>query len=192
MKYTIFFWSLVVMAAVAAQPLAAQSINLGELQKKEEERRKQVGEVKYVVSDNNIGQMSSGGHSLNLVQPSAEESAEGEAGEGTPAEQEAASETKPKETQQPKYWQDQKLALERRIQYLTENIEKEQLELNQLWTDFYNQSDNVFDQNAVQVKISQLSSSLESKKMSLQQTQAQLEDLYERARQEGVPPGWLR
>jgi hypothetical protein len=37
-----------------------------------------------------------------------------------------------------------------------------------------------------------LTSQIEQKRLSLTQSEAQLEDLFEKARKAGIPPGWLR
>jgi len=172
--------------------LLAQVIDLGELKRQEEERRKKVGEVKFVLTDTNLNDVGTEGKKLNFVQVEPDVAAEGEGEPPSETDTESVAPTKPKESSKPEYWQDQKKAIEKRIQFLSESIESEQSELNQLWTDFYNMGDNAFDQDAVKVKISQKTSSLESKKIGLRQAQDDLAALAERARREGVPPGWLR
>ncbi|MBE0665710.1 MAG: hypothetical protein IH584_07775, partial [Candidatus Aminicenantes bacterium] len=81
--------------------------------------------------------------------------------------------------------------LQERIAKLKEDIDREQLDLNKLWSDFYIKNIPA-EQDAIKVQISQLTNQTEQKKLFLSQAETQLEDLYEKARKAGVPPGWLR
>ena len=64
-------------------------------------------------------------------------------------------------------------------------------ELNKLWSDFYIKNIPA-EQDAIKVQISQLTNQIEQKKLFLSEAEAQLEELFEKARKAGVPPGWLR
>ena len=63
--------------------------------------------------------------------------------------------------------------------------------MNKLWSDFYIKNIPA-EQDAIKVQISQLTNQIEQKKLFLSQAETQLEDLHEKARKAGVPPGWLR
>jgi len=94
-------------------------------------------------------------------------------------------------TKQPDFWKKQQSDLEERIAKLKEDIDREQAELNRLWSDFYIKNIPA-EQDAIRVQISQITNQIEQKKLFLSQSENQLEELFEKARKAGVPPGWMR
>ncbi len=169
-----------------AVPLSGE-VDLIAMKKKEDERRKQIAKSRIVVNDSNVNSISTGNKKYGFVQM--------ESDEPPPEEGEAAAPTgtssKADETKQPSYWKDQQTELEERIARLKGEMEAGQSELNKLWSDFYIRNIPA-EQQAIREQISNLTAQIEQKKVFVSEAESQLEDLLERARKAGVPPGWLR
>jgi chromosome segregation ATPase len=161
-------------------------IDLMAMKKQEDERRKNLAKSKLKVTDTNVNSVAVGGKRFSFVQIETD---------GVVIEEEApAAEGAVKKddvTRQPDFWKKQQTDLEQRIAKLKEDIEREQSELNRLWSDFYIKN-IAAEQEAIRAQIAQLTNQIEQKKLFLSQSETQLEDLYEKARKAGVPPGWLR
>lgn len=187
MKGAALFLAVCLLLPAAAPLLHGQKVDLVALKKQEEERRKKQGESKAKVTNDNLDRIAGSGKKYGFVQMDS-------SGE-PPSEEEAAlrqqAEQKQDVTRQPDFWQKQKADLEQRIAKLRADVEREQSELNRLWSDFYIKN-IAAEQEAIRAQISQLTTQIEQKKLFLAQAEAQLEDLFERARKAGAPPGWLR
>jgi len=184
MKFGLVFL-LACLLGSAVAPLCS-GVDLMELKKKEEERRKKLAKSKIAVTDANVNSISVGGKRYSFVQMESDEPpAKGEAA--------AAKADKKKESpeKQPDYWKKQQDELNQKIAGLRTDIENAQMELNRLWSDFYLKSIPA-EQDAIRSQIAQLTGEMEQKKLTLQEAEAQLEELLEKARKAGVPPGWLR
>jgi hypothetical protein len=177
---------LVCFIGFGLAPVFGNGVDLMALKKQEEARRKKISKSMLAVNDSNVNSISVAGKKYGFVQmesdePLAEETVAPMPGKGN----------KEDEAKQPDFWKKQQSELEERIVQLKEDIDREQLDLNKLWTDFY--AKNIpFEQDAIKAQISQLTNQVEQKKLFLSQFEAQLEELYEKARKAGVPPGWLR
>ncbi len=161
-------------------------IDLVALKKQEEERRKKIGKSKQAVNDSNLNTVGIGGKSYGFVQMESETT--------TPEEEVSAVADKEMGTpldKQPDFWKKQKADLETRIAQLKEGINREQDQLNKLWSDFYVKNIPA-EQDAIRTQIAQITNQTEQKKLFLSQSEAQLEAFFEKARKAGVPPGWLR
>jgi hypothetical protein len=167
-------------------PLFTKGIDLVALKKQEEERRKKISKSKQVVTDANLNKVSGGGKSYGFVQMEPEEPAAEENVSGA-----AKNENQNDEKKQSDFWKKQQIDLETKIAELKEGIAGGQNELNKLWSDFYIKNIPA-EQDAIKVQISQLTNQIEQKKLFLSQAESELEDLFEKARKAGVPPGWLR
>jgi flagellar biosynthesis chaperone FliJ len=167
-------------------PIFTKGIDLVALKKQEEERRKKISKSKQAITDANVNMIVSGGKSYGFVQMESE---------GSPAAETISevsnTENQTNEEKQPDFWKKQQIELETRITQLKETINNEQSELNKLWSDFYIKN-VAAEQNAINMQINQLTNQIEQKKLSLSQTETELEDLFEKARKAGIPPGWLR
>jgi len=170
----------------AASPLFIRGIDLMALKKQEDERRKKLAKSKITVTDTNVNSISVGNKKYGFVQMEPDVALQ--EGEG-PAQPAAAK--KNDVTKQPDFWKKQQTDLEERIAKLTAEIESGQTDLNKLWSDFYIKN-VASEQEAIRAQIAQLTTQIEQKKLFLDQSQTQLDDLSERARKAGVPPGWLR
>ncbi len=169
-----------------ASPLFIRGIDLMALKKQEDERRKKLAKSKITVTDTNVNSISVGNKKYGFVQMESE--APPQEGEG-PAQPGAAK--KNDVTKQPDFWKKQQTELEERIAKLKDEIESSQADLNKLWSDFYIKN-IASEQEAIRAQIAQLTTQIEQKKLFLNQSQTQLDDLFEKARKAGVPPGWLR
>jgi hypothetical protein len=178
---------LVCFLFTGASPLFIRGIDLMAMKKQEDERRKKLAKSKVAVNDTNVNSISVGNKKYGFVQMESDVA---------PQEGEAAAQPgdakKNDVTQQPDFWKKQQTDLEARIAKLKSEIELGQTDLNKLWTDFYIKQSMAAEQEAIRVQISQLTTQIEQKKLFLDQSQTELDDLYERARKAGVPPGWLR
>ena len=177
---------LVCFIGAGSAPLLGNSVDLMALKKQEDERRKKIAKSKLAVNDNNVNSISAGGKKYGFVQMESDEPLAEETAGPTPEKDNSGDVTK-----QPDFWKKQQSDLEERIAKLKEDIDREQAELNKLWSDFYIKNIPA-EQDAIRVQISQITNQIEQKKLFLSQSENQLEDLFERARKAGVPPGWLR
>ena len=177
---------LVCFLCSGAAPLCIRGIDLMAMKKQEDERRKKLAKSKIAVNDTNVNSISVGNKKYGFVQMETDE---------PPPEGEAViqseGEKKTEEAKQPDYWKKQQTDLEERIAKLKDEIERGQVDLNKLWSDFYVKN-VASEQEVIRVQISQLTNQIEQNKLFLGQAETQLEDLFEKARKAGVPPGWLR
>lgn len=183
---TALFALLVCFIGAGLAPVFGNGIDLMAMKKQEDERRKNLAKSKLSVNDNNVNSVSVGSKKYGFVQMESDEPLP----EGTVAAV-AGKEGKEDEAKQPDFWKKQQSELEERIAILKEEIESGQLELNKLWSDFYIRNIPA-EQDAIRVQISQLTNQIEQKKLFVSQFETQLEELYEKARKAGIPPGWLR
>ncbi len=186
MKRTALFLAACLLFVGAAPLLLGDVVDLMALKKQEDERRKKLGKSKAKITNDNVNTVSVGGGRYGYVQMESEEAAGDDAGAGPP---EAAR--KGDVTKQPDFWKKQQVDLEQRISTLKADIESGQSDLNRLWSDFYIKN-VAAEQEAIRAQIAQLTNQIEQKKLFLSQSETQLEELYEKARKAGVPPGWLR
>ncbi|HUU04771.1 MAG TPA: hypothetical protein VMZ49_02720 [Patescibacteria group bacterium] len=180
------FALLVCFIGAGLAPVFSNGIDLVAMKKQEEERRKKNAKSKLAVNDSNINSVSVAGKKYGFVQLESDEPLADEALAPLPGKDKKEDVSK-----QPDFWKKQQSDLQERIAKLKEDIDREQLDLNKLWSDFYIKSIQA-EQDAIKVQISQLTNQIEQKKLFLSQSETQLEDLYEKARKAGVPPGWLR
>jgi hypothetical protein len=162
------------------------AIDLVALKKQEEERRKKIAKSKHAINDTNVNSITVAGKGYGFVQM---ESDAPPAPDVVPEAAQAANDAPMEKT--PDFWKKQQVDLETRIAELREGLDGQQSELNKLWSDFYTKNIQA-EQDAIKAQISNLTNQIEQKKLFLSQSETQLEDLYERARKAGIPPGWLR
>lgn len=186
MKRTALFLVICLLCAGAAPLLLSGKVDLMALKKQEEERRKKLGKAKAKITNDNVNTVSVGGGRYGYVQMEPEV---GAAEDVSPGQIKAPQ--KEDETKQPDFWKRQQVDLEQRISTLKDDIERGQSDLSRLWSDFYIRN-MAAEQEAIRTQIAQLTNEIEQKKIFLSQSETQLEELYEKARKAGVPPGWLR
>jgi hypothetical protein len=179
---------LICFLSSGTAPLFGNGVDLMAMKRQEDERRKKLAKSKTSVNDTNVNTISVGNKKFGFVKMESEGSLPQE---GVPAEPKKQNQNEADKTKTADFWQKQKTDLEERIALLKGDIENGQAELNKLWSDFYTKN-IAAEQQALQLQISQLTSQIEQKRLSLTQSEAQLEDLFEKARKAGIPPGWLR
>lgn len=95
----------------------------------------------------------------------------------------------PKKTE--KYWRDLKENIERNIQANKEKITKIEAKLNRVRSELLRASDTTVTLK-YREQIEDLSADLRNLKQGLANLNRALEELPDKARREGVPPGWVR
>jgi hypothetical protein len=190
MKFSLFIL-LFCFLGVTATPLYTDVVDLMAMKKQEDERRKKLAKSKLVINDTNVNTVSAGDKKYGFVQMESESTS----GTGSeiiaPPTEPTDNKSQEDKTKQADFWIKQKTDLEERIAKLKTDIESAQLELNKLWSDFYIKN-VASEQDAIRQQIAQKTNEMEQKKLFLSQSEAQLEELFEKARKAGVPPGWLR
>ncbi|MBN2338132.1 MAG: hypothetical protein JXP48_06285 [Acidobacteria bacterium] len=180
MRVSVFAVALCLALAVALQ---AQS--LGDLAKKEKERREAIGQVR-VITGEEAAQYSTG----QPEEPAAAESA-------PPAEKEAATgaaadpdEPVDFEGRPESFWR--KTMAEARLE--VKDLERERdtliLKINQLQDQFYKQSDG-FHRESIQRELQKSYYLQDLNKENLAKAKDALEDLEKEARKSGALPGWI-
>jgi len=206
MKIFVCVLSLFILGASLPRPLRGQAIDLVELKKKEEERRKKLAKSKYILTDGNLAKVSADvgakGSSFIQIEVIPSGSDEGEtrteavAATAAAAETQASAAENPEittggETKSAEEWKGQKTDIENRIAQYRDEINREQSNLNKLWTDFYLQ-DIPSMKEQLRIQIDAMNSKIENLKTMLDQAQRELQQFLDKARKAGVPPGWLR
>lgn len=169
----------------SARPVRAQS--LGDVGRKEEERRKEVKTPAKVYTNKDLG---------TPPQTSAASGTPAPAASGTPAPQTpppAAADDKSKDgtTKDQKYWSGRKKELAAKLERDRVLADAMQSRINQLTADFSARSDPA--QRAVLERDRQRAvSEFDGLQKAVKDDQKALADLDEEARKASVPPGWLR
>ena len=183
MRVTAFFSSVVVFtcALVAAPPVLAQS--LGDIGRKEEERREKVTTPSRVYTNKDLGAPPQ-----TFITPSTES-----AKPATPAADEKAKEA-PKDSgpaKDQKYWSERKKGLDAKLERDKVLADAMQSRINGLSADFAARSDPA--QRAVIERDRQRAvAELDSLNKAIKDDQKALTDFDEEARKASVPPGWIR
>ncbi|HDP95213.1 MAG TPA: hypothetical protein ENN40_07630 [Candidatus Aminicenantes bacterium] len=178
--------------------LDAQSIDLVKLRKQEAERRKKLKQeqqkqvqitdsnLKNIAEDRNKpGFAESGSQTENVPQTEVQPLVI--AADGVVDSQSPESEAR----RTPEYWQQLKRGLEESIAELENRVRENQSRLNLLHTQHLNQ-DLPLEKQRIKTELDELRKRNELEAQRLSQLKLELEELYERARKAGVPPGWLR
>lgn len=174
------------LALGLASPLWAQS--LGDLAKKEEERRKAITTPAKVYTNKD----------LNAVP----ESTTPPPAASTPADTPAAGTKDTKDTKDAsggtdapvkdqKYWSDRLKALQTQLDHDSSFADALQVKINAQTTDFINRDDPIQRSAIERDRIKSLAE-LDGLKKAIENDKKALADFQEEARRAGVPPGWLR
>ena len=190
MRLTLVFLVLCFLGSGLSPLFGKGTIDLMAMKKEEDARRKKLAKSKLTVNDNNVNSVSTGGKHYGFVQMESEGTLPEKEGTAPAAVQQKGG-TTGDEAKQPDFWRRQQSDLEERIATLKTDIENAQLDLNKLWSDFYIKNIPA-EQQAIRDQISEKTNEMEQKKLFLSESEAQLEQLYEKARKAGIPPGWLR
>ncbi len=173
--------------------LAAQAVNLVELKKQEEERRKKLEKSKIVVTDTNIGRLQAvTPGTFGIIQVEApgepEPSAAGGSEAAPPPPGSEGMPPPPEQTRE--YWQSQKAALDQRIATLEKAVVDDEAELNSLQFQAL-QTGLVTEQLTLNQQIERLRKQLAADQAALAEARSQLEELFERARKARISNRWM-
>lgn len=177
MKKFIFLIGLIFLFNVFCGNLYSD-IDLVKLQKQEKARRKNTPPSRFVVNNYNVGTIGGKKYSLCQVKVYPEV-----------IYKERIKPKDPKKTFE--YWQRLKNELESQIEKVESKIEKEQLELNKVFSDWLIM-DLPYEKDKLRDQILKLKASLNKDKIKLKRLLKAFENLFERARKASVPLGWLR
>ena len=171
----------------SAYPVKAQV--LGDVARKEEERRKDIKAPAKVYTNKDLGSVPDA-PSGTFSSPAASGSAATEAPKGTAsAKSDDAKDKGPAKDQA--YWSGRKKDLQTKLDSDQTLADALQSRINALNTDFVNRDDPV-QRAGIDRDRQKANSELERLKKSVQDGKKALSDLDEEARKAGVPAGWLR
>ena len=205
MKRTAVFLTLVFLGTgITGLPLRGQRIDLVKLKKEEAERRKKLAQMKKKkgqlvrVDNRNLKKIAAKSRPLGYVEAKSDTEKK-ESGEPIPAQplslgSETGGESEIGEDggkHNAEYWQQLKRGLEESIVDLEKRISADQLRLNLLHSQYLTQ-DLPLKKQQIKEELDNLKIKHESDKERLKTLNRELEQLHERARRAGVPPGWLR
>jgi len=170
--------------------ISADSVDLVEMKKKEEERRKNLKKSKYKLNNTNINKVDvpKKKYSFMQVKPDSQPKKNIKR-DNSKKTAPLKAKSDPIKTQ--KYWQDLKNQLQNEIISLNEKINNDQLKLNQLNTNLTSMS-IPSGRASLKNEIDNLSTNLGQDKKKLKSLQDELEAFFEKARKAGIPPGWIR
>jgi hypothetical protein len=176
---------------VTSMPLAAQT--LGDLARKEDERRKAVPQAGKVYTNKDLGPVLPPPPSPPLPEAkAADTNADAPKGPKSPKGNDAPVEAKEKPVVKDQtYWAERKKTLQGQLDRDQTFADALQSRINALTTDFVNRSDPA--QRAVIERDRQKAlAELANLKKQIEDDKKALAGLEEEARRAGVPPGWLR
>jgi hypothetical protein len=173
--------------AGSAYPVKAQG--LGDVARKEEERRKDIKAPAKVYTNKDLGSVPDA-PSGTLSSPTASGSASTEAPkDAASAKSDDAKDKGP--TKDQAYWSGRKKDLQTKLDSDQTLADALQSRINALNTDFVNRDDPV-QRAGIDRDRKKANSELDRLKKSVQDGKKALSDLDEEARKAGVPAGWLR
>ena len=189
MRLTRFTVWLLLSGVVASGVVHAQS--LGDVARKEEERRKAVAPAGKVYTNKDLPSVPQSA----AAEPAKPEAQTG-APDGQPKEKEKAAQTDAKDKDKPvvkdqAYWSERKKALQTQLERDQTVADALQSRINALTTDFVNRADPA--QRAVIERDRQKAlAELTTLKKQIDDDKKGLAGFEEEARRAGVPPGWVR
>jgi len=169
-----------------------EQIDLEKMKKEEEERRKKTKKSKYTFTNEDLKRMKDSKEKVNITEVVPSSDKETAAGKKNKAKQgDKIGDTKkdPKKTE--KYWRALKNNLEKKIREVENLIKQNEFELAGLRNQYY-AMDILSERLQIQKEIDQTFNAIKNHKRGLEILKKNLEELYQKARRAGVPPGWLR
>ncbi len=180
-----------------AAPLGAQS--LGDVAKKEEERRKQVKTPSKVLTNKDLADVPPATAPPASASPSSADAAK-DKDKGKDKDDKAKDKDQEKDKEKDKdsgavkdqkYWSEKMKSLQGALSHDQVLADAMQTQINSLTTDFVNRDDPA--QRATIERNRQTAvAELNRLKEQIRKDQKAIDDLSEEARRAGVPPGWLR
>ena len=95
------------------------------------------------------------------------------------------------ENKNKEYWKNEKISIENSIRFYEEKVKSLTNKLNKLSSDYLT-VDFPPSQRQIKLDMDKTRQALSKSKLQVPFFKKKLEDLYDRARRESVPPGWLR
>src|SRR5215467_13873082 len=179
---------IVLMTAVTGlgTPRPARSQSLGDVARKEEERRKDVKAPAKVYTNKDLGAPIQGGSASDAAKP---------APSSADASKEAAKagddKAKDGAVKDQAYWAKRKKDLRERLERGKTQADAMQTRINALSADFASHDDPI-QRSAIERDRQRAVDELGHLQQDIKDTQKALTELDEEARKAGVPPGWLR
>lgn len=167
-----------VIFAVLAGVLFSQS-SLVELSRKEKERRKKIKQTRVITNED----LKKGAGVINVIGTSSSVVS-------TKPPQETSAEGKSKKREKA-WWAEQSKTLKERIKKLENKIKELELKVNSLSTQFLIEQ-RPFEHARVKSELERAKGELIRARNELKAAEKELEALYDKARKEGIPPGWVR
>ncbi len=190
MKNIILLFCLLFTFNVSFSGLYGQSVDLAELQKKEKERRKKLNLTKLKPGKKSITDVKpKKRYTFIQMQGNPGSEQESEEGQSKRASSRGKKEEDVQKTQE--YWQNLRNRLDSQVGELEQKIEIDQLTINSLTTQYFNM-DLPLEKTRLKERLDRMNSAMEENKQRLQSLKNELNDLADKARKAGVPPGWLR
>jgi len=172
--------------------LSGDKIDLVELKKKEEERRKKLKETgteTIKVTEEVLKKYSSGtDRSSGTTSPQVDTS-KARSRQDQPGQPTDQADKDPKKTRE--YWQERATFLRERIRQLEQLIEEKDKEIRELTLQF-NMMSEFFQRTRLDNRIQEATRIRDEYRESLASYRQKLETLSEEARKLYIPPGWLR
>lgn len=150
---------------------------LVELSRKEKKRREKIKASRVITNDD-----------LKGLPPALSASAKSSSAVSNIPSGEKPASSKKKDEQ---WWRQQSKAIRDKIAKLEEEIKKLQLKVNSLSMRFLIEQ-RPFEHQKVKEELEKAKGDLLRAKKELEKAKQELEALYEKARKEGIPPGWIR
>ncbi len=186
---------LFIAVAVFAASAIAQSQSLGDLAKKEKERRKQVAADVKVITNLDTAKYRAGAISTTTLPAPPAQKPEGEASASPAANTEGsrkADKDEPRDMQgrTESWWRQTMSDARQKIKELENAANVITLRISDLQTQFYREA-NGFRQQDIQRDIQKSFYEQDLTKENLAKAKRELEDLEKEARKSGALPGWL-
>jgi len=179
---------LTVLWLASVTVAAQQSPKLGDIAKKEEERRKAIKTPAKVYTNKDLPKSA-----IVPPQPSTSPATPAPAAEQKPAEGQKPEESKEekKEEKDETWWRRRMTAAREELQRNELAAEAFQSRVNALATDFVNR-DDPYQRAQIAIDRQKALGELERVKADIVRLKQVIADIEEEARKAGVPPGWLR
>jgi hypothetical protein len=179
---------IAILTAVAGLGSArsARSQSLGDVARKEEERRKDVKAPVKVYTNKDLGAPIQGGAPPDATKPSAPSSEPSK--EAAKAADDKSKDAAPKDQA---YWGKRKKDLQDKLDRSRTQADAMQSRISALTADFTSHDDPV-QRAAIERDRQRALGELARLQQDIKDTQKAISDLDEEARKAGVPPGWLR
>lgn len=184
--------TLMLLSLAAPGVSAQQAPTLGEIARREAERRKALKTDGKVYTNKDLPKSSATPAPPSTPPPAAAPTAEQKPATQKPAEAEAREKDKDREEEKNEAWWRKRMTAARdALQRHELAADAFQSRINALTTDFVNR-DDPYQRAQISIDRQKALNELERMKAEMVRIKQQIADIEEEARVSGVPPGWLR